>query len=97
MARYLVVQEFDVEVFTDQACEAYGIDPRDLPDFIWATYPWQVHNIDLSMVYAFNWEEILLEEGVQAKEKGLPVSLQDSYAFLATPRPFFQGKTQEAA
>lgn len=97
MEKFYVVQEFDTEVFTDQACEAYGIDPRDLPDFIWATYPWQVHNITPSMVYAFTWEEVSLEDGLQAQEQGLPVILHNISGFLGTPRQLSQTVRQQEA
>lgn len=92
-----LIQALETEVFTDAACVAYGIDPLELPEYIWTAYPWQVHNITPGMVYAFTWKEVSLEDGLQAQERELPVIVQDHTAFLGSPRQLFQTVRQQEA
>lgn len=42
MARYLVVQEFEIDVFADHAYEVYGIASLDVTDFTCTTTRWKV-------------------------------------------------------
>jgi hypothetical protein len=97
MERIYQVQGFSDVVFTDEGCEAYGINPNDLPDFIWATYPWQVFNIAPGMVYAFDWEEVQDTDWTDAKAQGCPVITTGAYTFLGTPRSIFQTVRQQEA
>lgn len=97
MERNYQVQEFSDVVFTDEGCEAYGINPNDLPDFIWATHPWEVFNIAPGMVYAFDWEEVLDGDVSSVKAQGLPVITTGPYMFLGTPRSIFQANQQQEA
>lgn len=97
MEQFYQVQGFSDEVFTEQACAAYGINPFDLPDFIWATYPWNVFNITPHMVYAFDWAEVVTGEGDKAKAQGLPVIVSGHYSYLGTMRSIFQTSAEKEA
>lgn len=73
---------FITTVFFEEACTAYGIDPESIPFELWAAYPWDVHNIQPCMVYAFDWA--LTAEDPQPS--GKPYIAVGRWFFVGTPR-----------